>query len=191
MLPTMNAVLPSATAPKDVTLNGARPSASSAHERQRQPAEAPAPARPAAMNLRSSLRATFTRCSTDILIAPHNNSVLLRRIPVCPDYAVRQHDGLRRRAHRAVGAREGNDSRVPDGTPVTIFMRKPAYARGRHSAEGRQRLYGGAKIHKSGPVMKRSGTVSSRRRGRATPTRSMPSSLRSRKPRICSGQPLT
>src|SRR4029077_12761929 len=73
---------------------------------------------------------------------------------ICPDHAARQHDGLRRRAHRAVGARQGND----DGEShrrdaVTIFMRKPALREaGILPKGGILRLYGRAKIHKSGPV---------------------------------------
>ena len=58
------------------------------------------------------------------------------------------------RAHRAVGARQGND----DGEShrrdaVTIFMRKPALREaGILPKGGILRLYGRAKIHKSGPV---------------------------------------
>ena len=107
---------------------------------------------------------------------------------VCADHAARQHDGLRRRAHRAVGARQRNDNgECPGGTPVTIIMRKPALREaGILPKGGILRLYGRAKIHNPDRFMKRSGTVSSRRRRRAIrKRRAMPSSLRSREPRIC------
>ena len=73
------------------------------------------------------------------------------------------------------------------GTPVTIIMRKPALREaGILPKGGILRLYGRAKIHNPDRFMKRSGTVSSRRRRRAIrKRRAMPSSLRSREPRIC------
>jgi hypothetical protein len=76
---------------------------------------------------------------------------------------------------------------LTDGTPVTIFMRKPALREaGILPKGGILRLYGRAKIHNPDRFMKRSGTVSSRRRRRAIrKRRAMPSSLRSREPRIC------
>ena len=77
---------------------------------------------------------------------------------------------------KSYGWDAGHDLHAPAGV-----------ARGRHSGEKRHpAAYGTAKVHKSGPVMKRSGTVSSRRRRRATrKRRAMPSSLRSREQRIC------
>ena len=53
-----------------------------------------------------------------------------------------------------MGARQGNnDANLTDGTPVTIFMRKPALREaGILPKGGILRLYGRAKIHKSGAV---------------------------------------
>ena len=48
---------------------------------------------------------------------------------------------------------KGTTTENPDGTPVTIFMRKPALREaGILPKGGILRLYGRAKIHKSGPV---------------------------------------
>ena len=52
-----------------------------------------------------------------------------------------------------MGARQGNDDEESAPTPVTIFMRKPALREaGILPKGGILRLYGRAKIHKSGAV---------------------------------------
>jgi hypothetical protein len=78
-----------------------------------------------------------------------------------------------------------------DGTPVTVFMRKPALRdAGILPKGGILRLYGRAKSTNPDQFMKRSGAVSSRRRRRAIQKRrAMPSSLRSKEPKICLGSP--
>jgi hypothetical protein len=74
-----------------------------------------------------------------------------------------------------------------DGTPVTIFMRKPALREtGILPKGGILRLYGRAKIHKSGAVYEEIWNRLIEAEKKGDPERgAMPSSLRSREPRIC------
>jgi len=71
---------------------------------------------------------------------------------VCPDPAL-QHDGLRRRAHRAVGARQNDDGESYGRDADHDLHAQASVARaGILPRGGILRLYGRAKIHKSGPV---------------------------------------
>ena len=76
---------------------------------------------------------------------------------------------------------------LTDGTPVTIFMRKPALREtGMLPKGGILRLYGRAKIHKSGAVYEEVWNRLIEAEKKSDPENgAMPSSLRSREPRIC------
>jgi hypothetical protein len=81
---------------------------------------------------------------------------------------------------------------LTDGTPVTIFMRKPALREtGILPKGGILRLYGRAKIHKSGAVYEEiwNRLIEAEKKGDPEKRGAMPSSLRSRQPRICRVSP--